>query len=126
MHTARKATERQKTTRWVLVAIGALALVAVGGGGGCEMWSPSRPQPVMLPDSEADAAVDRASQLAGQGFREQALAELEKAIAINPRLTTAYLGIGEIHKQDGNYEAAEKNFAKAADLEPRNFDAQYN
>jgi tetratricopeptide (TPR) repeat protein len=112
--------------RLKLAAALILGVVAGVGGGGCQMFSTPKPQPVVLPDAEATAAVDRANQLASQGFREQALAELEKAIAINPRLTTAYMGVGDIHKQDGDYQAAEKSYARAADLEPRNFDAQYN
>jgi tetratricopeptide (TPR) repeat protein len=119
-------------TRWwpgrrtpLVAAVGGLAVLA-----SCTMNNLGKPGPgseagVALPTTEGRAAVDRADLLVQQGFREQALAELEKAIAVNPRLTTAYLGIGEIHRQEGNYDKAERSFAKAAELEPRNFDAQY-
>ncbi|HYE62466.1 MAG TPA: tetratricopeptide repeat protein [Phycisphaerales bacterium] len=73
----------------------------------------------------ANAAVVSAQAAEAAGDYEKALADFERAIAHNPRMTVAYLGAGDIHLEQGNFAAAEKHFAKAADLEPRNFDAQY-
>jgi tetratricopeptide (TPR) repeat protein len=75
--------------------------------------------------NEAQQAVARANILAQQGLDEIALAEFERAIAINPRLTPAYIGIGEIHKKKGDLGRAEQAFGKAAEIEPQNFGAQY-
>lgn len=69
--------------------------------------------------------VERGTVLRDQGFVDEALAEFEKAIEINPRLTTAYLGAADIYRQRGDYVEAEKRYAQAAALEPGNFQAQY-
>lgn len=76
--------------------------------------------------NEAQEAVARAQVLASQGLDHIALAEFEKAIAINPRLTLAYIGIGQIHKKRGDLPKAEQAFGQAAEIEPSNFEAQYN
>jgi tetratricopeptide (TPR) repeat protein len=73
----------------------------------------------------AAASVMRGQTLENQGNYEQALAEFEKAIATNPRMTVAYMGAGDIYRQKGDYQNAEQRYASAAQLEPKNFDAQY-
>ncbi len=52
--------------------------------------------------------------------------EFERAIEINPRLTNAYLGAGDIYREQGDYTTAETRYAAAAQLEPANFRAQYS
>jgi tetratricopeptide (TPR) repeat protein len=77
----------------------------------------------------ANAAADalaRARLLESQGLDAVALSEFEKAIAINPTLTPAYMGIAGIHRKRGDLVQAEQAYAKAAQVEPSNFDAQYN
>jgi tetratricopeptide (TPR) repeat protein len=70
-------------------------------------------------------SVAKAQGLLAKGKSEDALAEFEKAIEVNPTLTVAYLGAGDIYREKGDYPAAEKNYGKAATLEPQNFSAQY-
>src|SRR5689334_8508179 len=82
----------------------------------------TKPTPAM----EANQALARGQVLAGQGLDQVALSEFERAIAINPRLTPAYLGIGQIQKKRGNLDKAEQAYGKASEIEPQNFDAQYN
>ena len=77
-------------------------------------------------DSDANAAIARAHLLESQGLDSVALAEFEKAISINPKMTTAYLGIGQIQKKRGNLDKAEEAYHAAVQVEPTNFDAQYN
>jgi tetratricopeptide (TPR) repeat protein len=74
---------------------------------------------------ESEQAVARAELLNAQGLDMVALAEFERAIAINPRITNAYMGIAEIHQRQGNYGPAEVHYRRAAELEPGNFDAHY-
>lgn len=74
---------------------------------------------------EAEQAVARAEVLREQGLELVALAELERAIAINPRLTTAYMGVADIQQAQGNYPAAEAHYRRAAELEPTNFSAHF-
>ncbi len=69
--------------------------------------------------------VHRAKLLREQGLNEEALTQFMSAIEENPLLTTAYMGAGEILVEKGDLPAAEKNFGKAAELEPFNFNAQY-
>src|SRR5690349_8870041 len=76
--------------------------------------------------SEAADSLARAQLLQSQGLDSVALAEFEKAIAINPKLTNAYLGIGQIHQKQGDLPKAEQAFHRATQVEPTNFDAQYN
>ncbi|GJQ28314.1 MAG: hypothetical protein HBSAPP03_01980 [Phycisphaerae bacterium] len=71
------------------------------------------------------ANVDRATTLQAQGLIEDALREFEKAIEINPRLTVAYMSAGDIYRERGDYATAEQRYARAAELEPSNFAAQY-
>lgn len=75
---------------------------------------------------EASESMARAQILEKQGLDEVALAEFEKAISINPKLTAAYMGVGQIQRKKGDLPKAEAAYAKAAEVEPANFDAQYN
>lgn len=74
---------------------------------------------------EAEMAVARAELLKEQGLELVALAELQRAIAINPEMTTAYMGIADIQQRQGNYDEAEVHYRRAAEIEPTNFDAHY-
>lgn len=73
----------------------------------------------------ATEAVAKGRELTMLGSYDDALREFEKAIAINPRMTVAYLGAGDIYVEKGEYQQAEAHFAEAARVEPQNFDAQY-
>jgi len=109
-----------------------LALAAVLGLASCatETGSMQRPAPA-IPLGMGGASqvrpdpLARAEMLRRQGFTDQALSEFERAIAINPRLTVAYMGAGDIYRERGDYTPAEQRYSKAADLEPGNFAAQY-
>ncbi len=59
------------------------------------------------------------------GEYQVALAVFRQILARNPTIATAYIGIGEIYMIQQDFEAAEPVLARAARLEPRNFDAQY-
>lgn len=99
-------------------------MVAAAPAGCARNRSAAADTPATEPARDEDA-VARAQQLRAQGFREQALAELEAAIARNPKLTVAYIGVADIYRESGDYEPAARHYAQAAALEPRNFDAQY-
>ncbi|MDP1661386.1 MAG: tetratricopeptide repeat protein [Phycisphaerales bacterium] len=59
------------------------------------------------------------------GNNAAAIEEFERAIAINPTLTDAHLGLGDIYRSEGDYNKAEKAYGDAARVAPKNFDAQY-
>ena len=73
----------------------------------------------------ANEAVARAQSLQLQGQYDEALNEFERAIESNPRLTTAYMGAGDIYRQRGDYDTAQQRYGAAAKIEPRNFNANY-
>lgn len=102
----------------IVLSIAIAALV-----GGC-YWMP---QAGIKADSRTDAnvVVTEAQALAAQGDLDAALIEFNRAIAINPRLGSAHIGAAEIHRTNGDYEAAEKNYGTAASIDPKNFDSQY-
>ncbi|HYC99658.1 MAG TPA: tetratricopeptide repeat protein, partial [Phycisphaerales bacterium] len=59
------------------------------------------------------------------GNNAAAMEEFAKAIAINPTLTDAHMGMGDIYRIEGDFAKAEKSYGEAARLAPKNFDAQY-
>lgn len=73
----------------------------------------------------AAESVARAQSLQLQGQTDEALAEFEKAIERNPKLTTAYMGAGDIYRQRGDFDTAQQRYGAAAKVEPRNFNANY-
>lgn len=73
----------------------------------------------------AGSLVNAGKTALARGDRQQALAEFIKAIEVNPTLTDAHLGVADVYFSDGNYAAAEPGYRKAAQLEPRNYKAQY-
>lgn len=66
-----------------------------------------------------------ASSAKDSGDYDQALSLFQQILAENPTITSAYIGIGDIYVIKQDYEKAEPAYARAARLEPRNFDAQY-
>lgn len=69
--------------------------------------------------------VDAGEAAMDSGNNVLALEEFAKAIAVNPTLTDAHMGMGDIYRTEGDYAKAEKSYAEAAQLAPKNFDAQY-
>ncbi|MFT3685938.1 MAG: tetratricopeptide repeat protein [Phycisphaerales bacterium] len=69
--------------------------------------------------------VDRGNDAMDAGNMQLALDEFAKAISVNPTLTDAHMGMGDIYRTEGDYNKAEKSYAEAARLAPKNFDAQY-
>lgn len=104
--------------------------LAVAAGSGCRFRSDRNPDNSHNSGSSApidvsEQALRNAEDLRRQGFHQEALAEFERAIAINPELSAAYIGAAELHRTLGNYDAAEERARTATRLEPRNFDAWF-
>lgn len=118
-----------RATGRVLRVLSAAALLSAALPG-CNILDPKPPVELVTPEpppaiSQADQAVSRAEALRRQGMLDKARDEFEKAIAINPNLTVAYLGAGDIYREQGDFKNAENRYSRAAELEPGNFDAQY-
>ncbi|MBL8962763.1 MAG: tetratricopeptide repeat protein [Phycisphaeraceae bacterium] len=89
-------------------------------GGSAPTQSRSSSEAMAMPD-----AVSQAMQARQRGDLDRARAEFERAIAENPTLTIAYMGAADIDRERGDYRSAERNYSKASELEPGNFDAQF-
>ena len=79
--------------------------------------------PIVGPSTDQRLATAEAARRAGE--YEVALAVFREILAQNPTVAVAYVGIGEIYLHQQDYAGAEGVLARAARLEPRNFDAQY-
>lgn len=108
------------------------SVVGVLGGvqGGCWGDGQKAPPPTKRPampsaPDQAKARLATAQQAIRSGEKDRALVEFEKAIEINPNLVPAHLGIADLYRMDRNWAAAEPSYARAAAIEPGNFDAQF-
>jgi tetratricopeptide (TPR) repeat protein len=131
MHHRTQRPAIQSTTRPAALALAGVVLAA--GLAGCQQnraARPTRAEPLVTEQPQervklADTWVDSAQQAVREGDSERALAEFERAIEINPNLTSAYMGMGDIYRMNDDYIRAEARYRRAAQIEPRNFTAQY-
>jgi tetratricopeptide (TPR) repeat protein len=109
----------------------ALCATAVFTCGGCDLFKSNRTDGSgkssrRLSSSERQQQqLDEAAAAKDSGDYSVALSLFQEILAHNPTVTTAYLGIGDIYMIRRDYDSAEPAYARAAKLEPRNFDAQY-
>lgn len=78
------------------------------------------------PGSRESRALAQAKEFRAMGDIRSALAELERAIAYNPRFTPALLEAGDLQMELGDTAMAERSYAAAARAEPRSYDAQFS
>ncbi len=104
--------------RSILLLTTALSLSA------CSLWSRSDNAKTDTP--HAAERVTQADALIEEGRIAEALAQLALAIRENPTHSTAYVKMADIHKDQGNYAAAEASYREAGRLEPSNFHVAYN
>lgn len=112
----------------MLMMCGVLALALTGCGKSTRSTSAAdapRPSRMREPTPEQQAKIGEAEAAKDQGNYDAALAMFQEILAENPTITVAYLGIGDIYMDKQEYPKAEPAYARAAKLEPRNFDAQF-
>lgn len=85
----------------------------------------SEPLPEPGTNTREGRALAQAREFRAMGDIRAALAELERAVAFNPRFTPALLEAGDLQLAMGEPALAERSFAAAARSEPRNFEAQF-
>lgn len=100
----------------------ALALLACAAVAACTTEPSTRSAPA--PDAQMQLADTDA--LLAEGKTAEAIAQLTRVIQENPTLTTAWVKVGDIYKDQGNYAAAEANYRRAGQLEPANYHAAFN
>ena len=76
--------------------------------------------------SEAVTLNNKAVELINEERWEEALAELDKAIELDPNLAEAYNNRGRAYSELGQYEQALTEYNKAIRLNPNNAVAYYN
>ena len=97
---------------------------------GCHALSPTTASPTeelqKIDVTEVQQVTMEAAGLAKlHGDYTEALQMFREVLNQNPVATKAFLGMGDIYLIQKNWEKAEPTYARAAKLEPRNFDAQY-
>jgi len=107
--------------------IAAVALLALGVAGcakvpGREDARPERPVPTR---NSAEVYLVAGEMAVRDGDTDRALAAFARAIEVNPRLTSAHMGMADIYRMRTDYARAEESYSSAARTQPRNFDAQY-
>lgn len=116
------------TTRPVLTSLSLMLLTALLVGSGCRGGGWGGPASLGTPgnsSSRATEAAELAGRLRDEGLTEQALREFERAIEINPTMTTAYMGAGDIYRERGDYQGAERHYADAVRTAPNEFEPNY-
>lgn len=114
----------RQAPRSFALALIAVALCAnlVGCGGGSGSATDDAPRPASRNGEDLVASAEAALS---RGDKEQALRDFTRAIEVNPRLTSAHMGMADIYRMDGDYSKAERGYRRASEVEPKNFDAQY-
>ena len=97
---------------------------------GCHAVNPTSareiPEAVLVPMTDVQQVTITAAKIAKEhGDYSEALRMFREVLEQNPIATEAFVGIGDIYLIKHDWENAEPAFARAAKLEPRNFDAQY-
>ncbi len=115
---------------WIMISLILLgALLAGCGGGGTPVPSatpaPTAP-PAATPTPSADDHVAQGIAHIEAGKLDEAIDELEAAIALNPNHAGAYVQLGNAHYNLGQFEAAVAALQAAAKLDAGNADIHRN
>ncbi|MEM9790284.1 MAG: tetratricopeptide repeat protein [Planctomycetota bacterium] len=119
---ARPTLSLRQAHRAALAA--AVALVALAGcesGPAAAPTRPGEPTRQLSPDQD----VNRGQLLRQRGDLTAALDAFNDALAENPDLVDAHLGVGDVYRDQADYPRAERAYQRAAALDPTNFDAHY-
>src|SRR5882757_4179660 len=81
-----------------------------------------KPAPAIANEAEAQAAATRAQTLARSGKTEEALSELDKAIALDPHNVQALYSRGLLYQGEKQHQLAIDDFSAANGLSPQRAD----
>jgi type IV pilus assembly protein PilF len=105
-----------------LIARTALALAAIVLLGAC-VSSSSKPMPAASKKEAAQYNMQLGITYLRQGDLQAAQAKLEKAVAADDSLATAYSALGLVYERLGDNAGAEKNYRRAVSLAPEDPDS---
>ena len=83
------------------------------------------PLEAVLPKSDPKTHTDRGFSLLNNKQYDKALAEFQKAIALNPRYERAQFGLGHVHRRTKKYGAAIHTFQQVIQHNPNYKEAHY-
>jgi len=106
-----------------VATVAALGLVLAGCGGTARV--PGQVTERQLGYVRGEPALDSAKKKLEAGDTTGARLELMRLIETNPQMGEAQLVLGDLYFNEGNYDAAEPRFRKAAQVEPQNFRSQF-
>jgi tetratricopeptide (TPR) repeat protein len=95
---------------------------------GCSVAPKAEENPSVKPleiTTGQEVTIQAAEIAAEYGDYDEAMRLFKEVLQDNPVATDAFVGIGDIYLVKQEWNLAEPVFARAAKLEPRNFDAQY-
>lgn len=118
---------RSRSTPPLALLVAGATMTALGGCAKDQSAPPRVEVPVFVdraPDTYSEEiASGNQARLAGD--YDRALEIFQAVLAENPTVTSAYLGIGDVHVAQKDYTSAVPAFNRARRLEPESFDAQY-
>jgi len=97
-----------------------------GGLGQLEKAEENFKKAILTDSLFMDSYIDLASLYFEEKKFDQGIAELEKALKINPKYVQAYMLKGKINDNLGHFEEARAAYEKVMELEPRHFSAANN
>ncbi len=120
---------KSKKYLWIVVLIVAALLTGCGGGGNQEETplptsAPPTSTPAVTPTLSASEHVDLGIEYSEQGKFEQAVAEFEKAIALDPNDANAQRNLGTAYGEQGKWEESLAAYERAVEINP-NFGEAY-
>jgi tetratricopeptide (TPR) repeat protein len=105
------------TIAMIVALVGALQL-ACGGTPLPPTPIPPTPTPVATSTPSADDHIEQGMAYVEQGKRDEAIAEFQKAIELEPDNADAYRNLGTVYVEQGKYEESVAAYEKAIELAP--------
>lgn len=113
---------KSKKYLWMMLIV-VVILTGCGGGGGTEEPSaptsvPPTSAPAVTPTLSSAAYVDQGMAYIEQGAYEEAVAELEKAIALDPDNADAHRNLGIAYGELNRWEESAAAYERAIEIDP--------
>ena len=101
----------------IMVLVSA-TLIACGGEASTRTPIPPTSIPASTPTPSAGDHIDQGIESAEQGRHDEALAEFQRAIELEPENAAAHRNLGSTYGEQGKWEEAAASYEKAIELDP--------